>query len=750
LINLMPVMEIQYRLIYTLVLTFLTIFAARTILRMLTRLRTSNTSLDIFNNAANSLLILAAIILFSILVGAPYWLMDIKTPLIYGMVWVLFALSLVSRLYLTTGRAATRRLGSRRLLRGVTIILGVLFLIQLGTVAFYQANMNNMYLDYQWYPQTQKQITVTRWSAGLDNIQTASIVSLPTSNTSTILGLVRQWDGQAATVTMTKEIGAYNWMSLSSTEIVFPKTTEYWVSPTAPSFPATDWISEHLIYTHASRVMVINTHTGVEVAPQQAFNISSEPLIYYGTTNASRGGFYKNVYVHIPGVNEIGNETYTGEPDYTLDGWQKNMWFTFEEGQLGFAFSGYPINMLWNRDILNRVQGILIPGLTTDPAAYLVSDGKNLYYLVQVYIDYPLQSGFAASPYLRFFGVVLVNVYDGSMQGYTVYNVIGASNTDFLSTFYNKYYNSWPKAPDWLAGQIRYPEQLLGNPSVQGQLDYDFMYHVQDPFVWRSGSQFYERPSGNTVQYIPWAVGNQTYFVGMQLIHFVSATSKNLAGVYIAYGGDRLGQIYLFQNPSLNVTFIGPNAAENALQTNQLVRTQLTLLPNYRIGSYLLYSVGGRLDYFVAVYTNPGTEGVVTQLPFMTAIDPLTANVATGPSASAAYYALIGGSQPAPNSNVTQTLLNNISSLISSMNYTSVKATNIYANVFIGNGTLSLNSLGVNQTVAKIADFIETYGPGSIGNTIYEWSDTSGDFNFGVFKLRGGNIMEFYYVTVVL
>ena len=76
---------------------------------------------------------------------------------------------------------------------------------------------------------------------------------------------------------------------------------------------------------------------------------------------------------------------------------------------------------------------------------------------------------------------------------------------------------------------------------MPGQLDYDFVYHVSDPFVFRSGTQFYERPANNTVQYIPWAVGNQAYFVGMQLVHYQSAVSKNLAGLYIAYGGDKLG-----------------------------------------------------------------------------------------------------------------------------------------------------------------------------------------------------------------
>jgi uncharacterized membrane protein (UPF0182 family) len=547
---------------------------------------------------------------------------------------------------------------------------------------------------------------------------------------------------------MTKEIGAYNWMGLASSEIVFLNNTEYWVSPTTPTFPSSDWISEHLIYTHAARVMVINTHTGAEVPTPQAFSVESEPLIYYGEpTTAGVGGFDGNVYVHIPGYDEVQNVSYSGEADYTLTGWQKTMWFIFAEGQFGFAFSSYPIDMLWNRNIFNRVESILIPGLSMDPAAYLASDGKNIYYVVQIYVDYPLQSGFSASPYLRFFGVVLVNVYDGTLQGYTVSNLIGSNSSDFLTEFYSNYYSSWQKAPSWLEPQLRYPEMLLGTPEVQGQLDYDFLYHVSDPFIWRSGSEFYERPSGNTLQYIPWAIGEKTYFVGMQLAHFKSASSKNLAGMYIAYGGDRLGQIDLFQNPSLSTTFIGPAAAENALTTNSEVRTQLTLLPNYRIGSYLLYSVAGSLDYFVAVYTNPGSAGVVTQLPFMTAIDPTTGNVSLGTDAAAAYYNLIGINQTPTTSNNTNALINEIASRASSMNYTIVNATSVNPTVWIQTSTISLSATGLNQTVEDIVSFLNTYGSGSVANTVYEWMDSSG-INVGVIKIRGSTIIELYYITI--
>lgn len=770
LINLMPTMEAQYRLLQAAVVSFLIIFVARMLLRLIINVYRTASEYGSWmgaRGALNNLLGITAAIIFGIILGAPYWLMDIRTPFIYGIAWVAFILLIFLAIYNRTSERKLLAISRRSLVRGVAILLGVILAVQSGAVIFYTVNWNNSYISYEWIPKTQKEINVTQWSAGLNNIKVGSLLALPTSNASTILNLTRQWDQQAATVTMTKDIGAYNWMDLASSNIVFINNTEYWVSPTTSAYPSTDWISEHLIYTHSARVMTINTHSGDEVSTPQAFNVSSEPLIYYGEEpqSGTTGGFTNNVYVDVPGYQEIQNQSYTGTPDYTLTGWQKSMWMLITEGQFGFAFTSYPMNMLWNRNIFNRVQFILIPGLTVDPAAYLTSDGNNVYYVLQVYIDYPLHSGFAASPYLRFFGVVLVNVYDGSMQGYTVSNLLGTSGSDFLTSYYNRYYSSWGPAPAWLVPQIRYPEQLLGTPSAPGQLDYDFIFHLSadtaNAFVWRSGSQFYERPPlANTVQYIPWAVGNVTYFVGVQPVSYVSSTSQNLAGLYIAYGGDRLGQIYIYQNPSPSNTFINPNAAETALQTDQKVKSELTLIPNNRIGSYLLYSVGGRLEYFVAVYTAPptGTTGVVTKLDFMVVIDPTTAVInESSPSAAvssmstSAYDNLIGITSPSapPPSNSVTLLLNGIASLVSTYKYTLVNASAVSPIVQIRTDTISLSSLGVNQTLVEVATFLQAYGPKASGNTVYEWTDSAGNLDIGIFE-SGQPVATLEYVAITL
>ncbi len=734
-IDLMPTLTVQYGVLSYVISAVLLVAAARVFLRFLADLGMRRSAIW-----GRDILMLIALILFETIIGAPYWLMNIATPYVYGIVWVAFLLSLVGVVYFSKRDMTAPRL---KLYKGVAVVLAVLLVGQVAVGAFYLFNWNNNYLPYQWYPQTQKQIAVTRWAAGLNGISVQNISSLPTSNPSTTLNLVRQWDQTAASVINTKEIGAYNWMGLASSEIVFYNGTEYWVSPTTPVFPSTDWISEHLIYTHAAKVLVINTHNGTVVPATGAFGISSEPLIYYG----EGAGFTQSVYVHVPGYDEVQNVSYGGAPDYVLGGWQKAMWFTFAEGQLGFAFSPQNIDMLWNRNIFSRVGDILISGLAMDPSAYIVSDGKSLYYAVQVYIDYPLQSGFSASPYLRFFGVVLVNIQNGSMQGYTVSNLLGTNSSDFITQFYQNYYPSWKAPPSWLVPQLRYPEQLLGSPSVPGQLDYDFIYHVSDPFQFRSGVQFYERAANSTLQYIPFAVGNSTYFVGLQLVQYQGVVSKNLGALYVAYGGDRLGEIYLYQNPSQTL-IIGPSAAQNALTTNQQVRTQLTLLPNNRFGSYLLYSVGGVLTYFVAVYTNPGTSGVVTQLPFMTAVSPSTGAVGVGKDATAAFASLgtvtsTGGVTP-----TKQAVVHRIDSLIGTAGYQLVNVTSVTPTIWDNVGAVSIGSAGENQTVALVVSLLNVHGPGSVANAVYAWTDSSGNLNFGVLQIPASGVTELYYVTI--
>jgi hypothetical protein len=184
------------------------------------------------------------------------------------------------------------------------------------------------------------------------------------------------------------------------------------------------------------------------------------------------------------------------------------------------------------------------------------------------------------------------------------------------------------------------------------------------------------------------------------------------------------------------------------------------------------------LTYFVAVYTNPGTSGVVTQLPFMTAVNPVSDLVAVGTSATVAYQNLLtatgNGSLPPGGGNgggngggqVTTTtsttiktssggpavigtpgLMPAITKLTGSSSLSLVTATTVNADVWINVGSASIANVGVNGAASVVNVLIQQYGAGSAGGTLYVWTDASGSLNAGLFQVKGG-VTDLYYVTI--
>jgi hypothetical protein len=737
LVTLMPTMEVQYRLIYDIVAAVLFVAVLRLILmlaRDFARLKTNAWTRDLF-------LILALVVL-GVIVDAPYWVMNIATPNDYLIAIIIFVSFLVIAASFQFG-IIRRTIGMTRRKRWLVYIAALLLLATLGVnIAFvtgYSLNWNNNWSNYEWKPMTMKTIEVTRWTAGIQNIVTGPLSSVPAGNTSTIVSLVRQWDHDASYTKMINQIGV-NWMQLSASQIIYLNGHEYWAAPTTINYPTDDWISHHLIYTHAARIIVIDSHTGDYVSVQSAFGVKVEPLIYYGEALSD------DVYVHIKGFEEIGNASYTGAPDYTLSGWQRSLWFLVKEGQVGFALSPPQDNimMLHNRDVYQRVQDILIGGLTTDTASYLVTDGSRIYYCVQVYTNYPIHSGFSGSNYLRFFGVVLVDIENGQMYPYVI-----AQPDGFLVDFYRQYYSSWKAPPNWLISQLRYPEDLLGTHANPGQLDVAFQYHVSDPFIWRSGSDFYERPESTEVLYILETFGNRTDFVGLQLVEYQSSPGKNLAGMFIAYGSDQLGKLNLYRISNSTTQLIGPSAALQAVETDDYVRTQLTLLPNYRLGNILLYLIGNHLYYFIPVYINTQVaNAVITKMAFIAVVDATTgAKVAVGADSSQAYYAISGG---IPTILGSAERVKKLNSLFTDKGYSLVSPMKISANVEIQIANLTYTDESQWTSIsATVNGFIANYCQKYNATEVYYWTAQDGGLNFGVLASTDG-VVKLYYITVLI
>jgi hypothetical protein len=755
LIQLMPSMQIQYFLIFSILGTAILILIVRLIIRAVRDYAKGSG-----NNWIRDLVLMMTCILALIILNAPYWGTTAASPYAYGALWSLVGFTVVGWLYLKLSGKGVIPITARRrrIVTAAGVFVAAVLVLNVAASAYIYLNWNNRWPQYEWTPFIQKEINVTDWSSGVQNLQVESLNNLPGGNTTTILSLVRQWGQSQALLTMTKEIGAVNWMAPASSQVVWYNNTEYWVAPTTVQYPIgyQNWISEHLIYTHADRVIVINTHSGQEVSTQQAFG-APEPLIYYGENST----FDNEVYVHVKGYDEINNESFPGTPDYVLSGLQRAAWF-FLKGPMtwGFAFSPpqNSIDMLYDRNIFNRVGDILINGLQVDPSAYLVSNGSRLFYVVQVYVSYPLNSGFSASPYLRFFGVVLVDPTNGNMTGYLVPNQNYSDG--FLMSFYKNYYSNWQQAPAWLVAQLRYPEALLGEQGNPGQLDYNFYFHVTDPTEWRSGSNFYvsEDANGNRlpVLYVAYTIGNKSYFVGLQEVEYMSSASKNLAGIYVVFGGDRLGQMYLYQTPAnFTGTLLGPTGAIQVVNTNQIVRQQETLLPNYVPGSTLLYVINGELYYFIPFYTQPGgTSQVIAQMPFITAVNPSTGAVGVGPDARIAFENLIGSTIGVIQSGSAQ-LRQNVTSFFEDHNLQILNSTTVNANIYINVGNITYTSLADwPQVAASLSSFISNYTEPYGSRYIVAYPAGNDTYNYGILVQKEvsvqppTNVLILYYIQV--
>lgn len=764
-VSLIPTMEIQYQILVYFALVLMVVTALRFFLKFIR---------DVVIRAGDKWLrdifVALSAVVFSVFIQIPYWGMDITIPYEWGAVATVLAAFVGMSIYfhLSSSKESVPMPQRRRmalLIAAAVIILILVF--NIGAVTYYRLNFNNNYIAYQWNPLVSKQVAVSSWAAGIQNMTYSGINQIPSGNASITLSLIRNWDTNSSSTQSQNEIGV-NWLQLTSPSIAYVYGQEYWVTPTTFLYPdVNDWIGVHLIYTHSSKIIVMNTHTGDFVNVTQAFRIPAQPLMYYGEDLQGEAGFQNDVYVHAaPNVQEIDGVSYSGPVDYTLCGAQRSLYF-LQQLQFGYAFSPPQncIQMLHDREVFNRVQNVLISGLVEDTSTYLVTDspagGNNLYFAIQVYIDYPLHSGFANVPgtnlqdYLRFFGVVLVNVATGQMQGYTV-----PGSDNFLQSFYKQYYPSWGTIPTWLQSQLRYPDQLLGNQNYLGQLDADFILHVNQPSVFRSQSDFFVRPQSTEVLYIPLVNGNNVTFDAVQLVQFQGSTGKNLAGLYVVSGGAELGKMTLYQSNATGINSVplfGPEAALSAFDADYATQQAVTLT-RATPGNILLYPVNGHLYYFIPAYVKQNSGAtVVERNPFVDVIDAqnssATVRLIYTNSSLINSYGLVGG-RIFTNATIRSDI---VSGLFTSRGITLTNSTVVSVNVEdeVGSATYQVNSEQANTTALVnrfITQFVQnsTITKNQIAfNTVFYWVPSLGTVNYG-FVVSSFGVTKLYYISVVV
>jgi hypothetical protein len=522
-------------------------------------------------------------------------------------------------------------------------LIVIVVLLPVIQALYYGIQMDgDKYIPWKFNYETRKEITITSWAAGTEQLDSLTLEDLTSNATPQseveFLTTVRQWDQDASYLRMKNQIGT-NWMELADSDIVYLKGHEYWIAPLTFDYGAitTSFINQHLIYTHTEGMVILDAYSGdvVEGDERIALLNRTEPAaIYYG----EGAGFGDVVFVDVAGFDEVGNLTLGGAPDYTLSGFE-SFYYILSMGPEAWSFLGRDMNMLLERDVRSRVESILLQGLRADSDPYIViSPTGEIHYAVSVFIDYRLATGYAHENYLRFLGVVLVGIDDGEMS---FYRAPHQNSSFFIDKTYNSYY-PWQDAPTWLQSQMKWPEDLY-----ERQLDVAYVYHVEDGYLWTSGVDFHESPAGSDTRYIIMRIAGEERFVAMHNAEFKDSIGRNLAGVYVVGCGETdFGEMRFYGAGQIgSSTLLGPNAAVQAFETNDEVRAQLQLWGQYRYGNRLLYHLGGELFFVIPVFLEVETSAdrVIEKLGGVGLVDAQTGGrVSLGENVVEAYYEMFG------------------------------------------------------------------------------------------------------------
>ena len=526
-------------------------------------------------------------------------------------------------------------------------LIAIVVMLPIAQGLYYGIQMNgDKYVDWKFNYETTKEIAITNWATGLTNLDLKTLDDLTSNATPAseveALSTVRQWDQTASYLRMRNQIGA-NWMQLADSDIVYFKNHEYWIAPLTFELSAswTNFINQHIIYTHTEGMIVLDAFSGELIENENLvalINRTEEINFYYGEGS----GFSGSVFVNVANFEEVGNGTFSGNPDYTLSGFE-SFYYLLTLGPSAWSYFGQDMDMLVQRDVSSRVNSILLQGLSADKDPYIViSPNGDVFYAVSIFIDYHLSTGYAHENYMRFLGVVLVDISTGEMN---FYKSPTAQEDFFLDATYMSYYD-WKETPDWLQSQIKWPEDLY-----ERQLQVAYIYHVTDPNVWLGGVDFHQNPNDSDTRYVIMNIDGVERFIAYHNAEFrISASAEsahNLAGIYVMGCGDKnFGQMTFYRAGESGASnWLGPTAVVQAFETNDVVRTQLQLWGKHRYGNRLLYHLGGDLFFVVPVFleVETSTNTVIQKLGGVGLVDARTGErVELGDNVIEAYYKMFG------------------------------------------------------------------------------------------------------------
>ncbi|MEM3665756.1 MAG: hypothetical protein QW222_01585 [Candidatus Bathyarchaeia archaeon] len=526
-------------------------------------------------------------------------------------------------------------------------------------------------------------ISYVKWANDLEGIQTLPLESIttPMEFEEKLLKQIRTISYVAAIRQMVysygKEVGQ-PWMKIALEQeggkylygpmIVWANGHEYWVAPTSPVLPEqTDTeVAKKYLYTHSEVILAVDAATGEVVPIDKVFpQVNASTIaMYYGI-----GGLFKDqeiIYLKIGNWKEThlptfkGPEAYEGMPDYVFGDepvggilwWvSERAWFFIWRGEWAFAQGMYGprISVLFHRDVVDRVRSLLVNDLelenepaTNNPIPYLVFDENGkIFYAFAVYINKPLTTGYAdtarigqyvttSGNFRRPFALLLVNTYDGTIQGFRY----GNWEENYITRYFASFYPYWNKPlPDWVKEQVRYPKSLM-----RDLIDLYNTYRI-DPDDWDSWHKTlnmfdfpidknwnYFSTEFDDIRYVPIYHQGRLMYGGIRLVELYQQkseqwTARKVAGIYVFFGTGEKFFIPIGNAMALQLVL-------DSINTNRDIQYILTTTQQrgerWEEGNLMLYIISGKPVFFIPYYTMTAT---VMKVTMVVAVDAITGDV---------------------------------------------------------------------------------------------------------------------------
>jgi hypothetical protein len=507
-------------------------------------------------------------------------------------------------------------------------------------------------------PYIAQEIAVNRFTAGLDQVAVVDYdvqqpQVLPAEIRATVdenrelLGGIRLWDQEEAEKKLKPEFGQRNDITFVDTDILRFSGTMYWAGSTAPVLPSSltrgdEWFNRHLVYTHSNTGFKMLAADSGQLVDDSRFFPQSR--VYYG--ESGKDGLFSRYWSAYRADRTTSDEIdlflYNGTGGVDVS---PPLSWLFEPNFM-LSDPDRTIHVMRYKDVHDRMALLypyfayefLFPDSPTPETRKLdifpVTDGTNTYWLVPLIAAFDTSRVPWGSPFmLTLTGYALVDAYNGDVQ------VIVTGNDPFSQMFYSQYKDlgATRDVPEWLAGQLRYPEEMFVWKTAKFNT-----YHVTDPKTFIEARQFFDFPKDASRTIPPYYIitrpqgFEESAFVGFQPLELKGSQTKNLVGYMIVENDlDSLGRMTFYSVPlDSPAKLIGPTAAREALDKDREYKNVKTLLQgNPKLGETTLYRLGEHEVYFIPVYTSNTAGGVVSQIGTVAAV---------GASVTGTFYVGLG------------------------------------------------------------------------------------------------------------